>query len=123
MKSLAQEETYPLRCGICQNTIHNPSSVYQSKLLFIPVCEQCQRTFCEEDRELILNMFLAYGGYFGQHPKDQFSLATVFATLKEEGQMTKETADEINIRVLHTALIHGITPEEYISELEELLLM
>lgn len=123
MKSLAQEEAHPLRCGICQNTIHDPSSIYQSKLLFIPICERCQALFPEDDRELILNMFLAYGGYFGQHPKDTFSITNTFKILGEQGQMTKDTIDEINIRVLHTALIHGFTPEEYISKLEELLLI
>jgi len=121
MNSLAKNNKYPLRCGICHHIINNPSSVYQSKILYIPVCENCRTIFSEADINLVLNMFLAYGGHFGQYPKEEFSLPIILKSLGIEGESMKTQLEEINIRMMHVAFLHGITPKEYISRLREIL--
>ncbi|MFX1269829.1 MAG: hypothetical protein ACFFAK_17855 [Promethearchaeota archaeon] len=64
----------------------------------------------------MVNLFNAYGGYFGKYKKLKSS---VFKRLKElnEADMSKESissaSDEINLQLLHAALLFGFSPQEY----------
>jgi len=121
MKSLSQPKESNLICGICHNTIIDPSKAFQSKFLLIPACEECTRKFSEENLEMMLNMFLVYGGYFGQNPRRNLSVKALVKRIDEVDNEDGRMIEEINIRMMHTALIHGIPPEKYLSELEDLL--
>jgi len=121
MKSLSHPQESNLICGICHNTILDLSQAYQSEFLLIPACEECVKKFSEEHLEMMLNMFLAYGGYFGQTPRKDFSIEALVKHFDEVDNEDGHMIEEINIRMMHTALIHGIHPEKYLSELENLL--
>ncbi|MBD3196976.1 MAG: hypothetical protein GF317_18125 [Candidatus Lokiarchaeota archaeon] len=124
MRSIAKERTYfssSLRCGICHSNISSTSHIFQSKILHIPVCTRCRHHFPEEDIELMLNMFIAYGGYYGKLSCQDFSLAQIFKS-EEFPNETVNQPQQVNIKLLHSALLHGISPRELILQLEEFIL-
>jgi hypothetical protein len=65
-------------------------------------------------------MFLAYGGYFGKEPKENFSFNTLISQIDQIDTKQGNTVEIINIRMMHTALIHGLGPQEYLDYLEKL---
>ncbi|MBD3213817.1 MAG: hypothetical protein GF311_14505 [Candidatus Lokiarchaeota archaeon] len=108
-------------CGICRNPIRDPAHAYQSQFLLIPACSICRAHFSEDDLEMMLNMFLAYGGYFGKKPKENFSFNTLISHIDQIDAKQGNMVEIINIRIMHTALIHGIRPQEYLDYLEKLI--
>jgi hypothetical protein len=70
---------------------------------------------------MMLNMFLAYGGYFGKEPKENFSFETFISQIDQIKAKEGNMVEIINIRMMHTALIHGIGPQEYLVYLEKLI--
>jgi len=117
---LTKEE---LKCGICRNNLKRGASIYQEGLTFGVVCEQCYRKNSQEDLELMANMFLAYGGYFGMERPKKFSVYKIIKKLMAKIQPGKEpdTLIEQNIKMMHQALIYGVTPREFIQGLKILL--
>ncbi|MBD3214921.1 MAG: hypothetical protein GF311_20075 [Candidatus Lokiarchaeota archaeon] len=118
MKSVSKILKQNNICGICNNKIDNPMNTYTSKFIPIPACEECSRKYSDEDLEIMLNMFLAYGGYFGQFHQKHFSLKKSLDNMRQITRAGVERAEEMNILLLHTALLHGIPPHQYFSELE-----
>ena len=102
-------------CDICKEKIKHRATFYQSGVHSRVLCEICYKRFPKNDIELMINLFNAYGGYFGKFKKLKSS---VFKRLKElnEADMSKEnvfSADEINLQLLHAALLFGFSPQEY----------
>ncbi|MFX0001732.1 MAG: hypothetical protein ACFE9Q_11255 [Candidatus Hodarchaeota archaeon] len=112
-----------IKCGICHAEIENSATIYQDGLHFGVVCEKCYKTNSREDLELMANMFLAYGGYFGMIKDSNYSL---YKTLKRVVSQisTKEkdiSVEKLNIKLMHQVLLHGITPHQFIQGLKILL--
>jgi hypothetical protein len=112
-----------VRCGICRNDIKRGASIYQEGLTFGIVCEQCYKSNSQEDLELMANLFLAYGGYFGKLKSNKFSVYKTIRKLMANFQPGKDldTLIELNIKMMHQALLYGITPQELIQGLKILL--
>lgn len=112
-----------VKCGICRNEIIRGASIYQEGLTFGVVCEKCYKNNSQEDLELMANLFLAYGGYFGKLKQNKFSAYKTIKKLMSEIQPGKEpdTLIELNIKMMHQALLCGITPQELIQGLKILL--
>ncbi len=89
---------------------------------FAIICDDCNKKFSERDIDLMINMFLAYGGFFGELKEKPFSVEEsvkkVLGSLKEHKFFTD--IQECNVRLLHQALLHGINPQEYIEKLQTL---
>ncbi|TFG01389.1 MAG: hypothetical protein EU539_14090 [Promethearchaeota archaeon] len=109
-----------LKCAICHECINQNSNYFQSKCSFNLICEDCSRRFSEEDIELVISIFFLFGGYFGKTKKLKFSILEVLGNLinhfENDGDEMK--LDSINIRLLHQALLHGITPQEFVKKVE-----
>ena len=63
----------------------------------------------------MLNLFNAYGGYFGKFKKLK---ASVYKRLKEFNESSLRNnnflkADRVNLQLFHAALLFGFTPREY----------
>ena len=114
----------PIKCAICRADIKNHSRAYQSRSTFAVVCRECRRKLTEDDIELMLNLFLAYGGYFGKLKDVSFSLEdTLKEILNDAGNKGEEfDLGEVNSRMVHKALLHGHPPQEYIDVLKSILL-
>jgi len=113
----------PIKYGICRSEIKKGAQIYQEGLHFGIVCSQCHNNISKEDLELMANMFLAYGGYFGKLKDPRFSIGAILKDLLKENKVDKTCAsiDELNIKLLHRALIHGLTPQQFIRGLEILI--
>jgi transcription elongation factor Elf1 len=113
--SSKKKVTKSILCSICQQELHNKAVLYQSAVNDRIICEKCYRRFSREDIELMINLFNAYGGYFGKFQKLK---ASVYKRIKELNgfkvrQDNLSNADSINLQLLHAALQFGFTPKEY----------
>ena len=111
-----------LKCSICRADIKENSTVYQSKTNYGIVCDSCCQNFSEEDIELVLTLFLTYGGYFGKLPKEQFSFHKDLKEIQDSVDVKEDSTQilEINTRLLHKSLLHGLYPEQYQAQLKRL---
>lgn len=106
-----------LKCSICRTDIKNRHKVYQSSLKLGIICDMCQQRFSDEDIEMIINMFFAFGEYFGARDRSKFSIKDIileFALNLDEGKVNFHSQ---NIKMWHKVLTHGITPKEFLKEL------
>ncbi len=62
-------------------------------------------------------MFFAFGGYFGQFNKSEFSIQNVVVEFAEQLDSGNSTFHLQNVKMWHKVLTHGITPEEFLEEL------
>ncbi len=122
-KSDRRRSDHSVKCGICRAEIEDRAQIFQSGINLGVVCEDCYKRFSAEDLEMMGNMFIAYGGYFGMRKDSKFSvikiLEKVLQDTLEEGN--KVDSEKINIRLMHMALLHGVTPEQYIKNLNLLI--
>ena len=111
-----------LKCSICRADIKENSTIYQSKTNYGIVCDSCYQNFSEEDIELVLTLFLTYGGYFGKLPKEQFSFHEALKEIQDSVDEKENSTQilEINTRLLHRSLLHGLYPEQYQAQLKRL---
>jgi len=105
-----------LRCFICRKKIVNVSSCYQTSETSSIVCKKCYDRFSTEDLEVISQLFIAYGGYFGQYPPSEFSIFSELVNVMKN----IHDPEDINIQLLHRALLHGITIQKYVEILNSL---
>ena len=112
-KSLSVSSEKTLKCGICRADIVDKSFIYQSKSYGALICQDCCNMFSKEDIELILDLFIAYGGYF--------SLVSMLDKLEKKDGHVTEPFEKLTVIFFHNALLHGISPQEYINQLEALI--
>ncbi|MBD3195375.1 MAG: hypothetical protein GF317_09985 [Candidatus Lokiarchaeota archaeon] len=120
MRSLADDQGYmnrTLRCGICHKVMDHSEEIFQSQELYIPVCITCLHRFTEDDIELMLNIFLVFGGYFGKFSSDLFCLSKIFNRLDQK-RIRYEDIEQLNVKLLHTAILHGLSPKDFLKRLK-----
>jgi len=112
-----------VRCSICHCKIGETSNIYQSSFNLSVICEKCWKKFTKEDIELISNLFISYGGYFGKYEDSMVSIEDIVKKMikKIESGSKKIELNELNVRILHEALLHGFTSKNYIRELQNYL--
>ena len=91
--------------------------MYQTSLKLGVICRSCRKLFPEEDIEMIVNIFFAYGGYFGKYDKSEFSIDDVIVEFAEQLSLDNSKFHSQNVKMWHKVLIHGITPKEFLEEL------
>ncbi len=106
-----------LKCSICRADIKDRHKVYQSSLKLGIICNTCKRRFSEEDVEMIINIFLAFGGFFGEHDKSKFFLKDIILEFAIELDDRKTNFHSQNVKMWHKVLSYGITPKEFLEEL------
>ena len=107
------------KCAICDGT---SVKIVRLGHAFAVVCKYCLDTFSRKELELMHNMFLAFGGFFG---KNTNSKEETYQELKkiaaEYAQSGKDiTKIENDVKNLHRAFIHGITPMQLVQGLRVL---
>lgn len=89
---------------------------------FAVVCKNCLDNFSRKDLELMHNMFLAFGGYFGKHASSRENsyreLEAIAKEYAQEGFGVEKI--ESDVKNLHRAFLHGITPIQLIQGLRVL---
>jgi len=66
---------------------------------------------------MIINMFFAFGEYFGARDKSEFSIKDVILEFAVDINEGKVDFDSQNVRMWHKVLTYGITPREFLAEL------
>ena len=109
---------HPVKCGICHMEIVDRAQIYQAGLNLGVVCSKCYKKFSVNDLEMMANMFIAYGGYFGMLREAKFSFLRILEKILEEfHEGDAINSEQLNIKLMHKALLHGISPEKYVDRL------
>jgi len=66
---------------------------------------------------MIINMFFAFGEYFGARDRSEFSIRDVILEFAVDINEGKVDFDSQNVRMWHRVLSYGITPQEFLEEL------
>ncbi len=66
---------------------------------------------------MIVSMFFAFGGYFGQFDKSEFSIDDLVLEFAEQLDAGNSTFHLQNVKMWHKILTHGIAPKEFLHEL------
>ncbi len=106
-----------IKCSICRADIKDRHDLYQSNLKLGVICKTCRERFSEEDVEMIVNLFFAFGGYFGQFDKSAFSLDELVIEFAEQLDAGNSTFHLQNVKMWHKILTHGIAPKDFLKEL------
>jgi len=108
-----------IKCSICRTDIRGQHKIYQTSFTFGVVCSSCRKRFSDEDIEMIVKIFFAFGGYFNKFDKAKFSINEVIVEFAE--QLVNRGMDlcSANIKMWHKVLSHGITPETFLLELRK----
>ena len=109
--------TNEIKCSICRADIKDRHKVYQSNLKLGIICDQCRQRFSDEDIEMIINIFFAFGEFFGARDKSKFSIDDIILEFAKNLDKGKDNFHSQNIRMWHKVLTHGITPQEFLKEL------
>lgn len=106
-----------IKCSICRADIKDRHDLYQSSLKLGVICKTCRERFSEEDVEMIVNLFFAFGGYFGQLDKSEFSIDDLVMEFAEQLDAGNSTFHLQNVKMWHKILTHGIAPKDFLKEL------
>ncbi len=114
-KELERESHNFESCGICHKKIKQGNAFYSEEFHFKVICTHCYSINSDEDINLIANMFLAFGGYFGMLRDPFFPVNEMVKSLLNEIQTHKGIIplENLKMKLLHLALLHGATPEEF----------
>jgi transcription elongation factor Elf1 len=112
-----------INCGICSTEIKNRASIYHSGVYTRVICESCLKKFSTNEIELMVNLFTAFGGYFGKNKKPEYILYIILKELKEKSKFKENSFSlaEIKLQFLHKALLYGISPEKYFRGLKTII--
>ena len=106
-----------LKCSICRTKIKDRHKVYQSSLKLGIICNLCKHRFSDEDIEMIVNIFFAFGEFFGARDKSKFSIKDMILEFAIELDDGKANFHSQNVKMWHKVLTYGITPNEFLEEL------
>ena len=108
-----------IRCCICREKIYSMKGVYQSPSNYALVCQSCSKMFSRDDLELMMSLFFLYGGHFGEHEKELFCLEDALDSIGNSISLDFNDLNGLNQRVVHLALLHGLSPSDFNNLLEE----
>ncbi len=106
-----------VQCRICHNDTKKQSKIVKLGNNYGIICSECSKMFSLEDIDLMHNMFTAFGGYFGMLKDTLSSTYKIITNLVKEYNIQEKDlkATEVDVKVLHKALLYGITPRQLIQ--------
>lgn len=110
-------------CCICRSKVRDKASIFHTGVYFRVICEKCLKKFSTNDIELMVNLFTAFGGYFGKYKKPEYILYIILKELKNKSKYIGNSfiAAEIKLQFLHKALLYGISPEKFFQGLKTII--
>ncbi|MFX1497895.1 MAG: hypothetical protein ACFFBH_10235 [Promethearchaeota archaeon] len=105
----------PVVCKLCHNDMGMQPQIVKIGNDFQVICCKCAERFTNKERELIYNMFTAFGGCFGKL-KDETSYKVITRLMKEHNlKGSNIKLNMVDVKVLHEALLYGISPRHLIQ--------
>jgi hypothetical protein len=108
-----------VKCKLCQSDVKKTSQIVKLGPNYAVICRDCAEEFSPSDRELIYNMCLAFGGYFGKLRTSKTNNYKIIKSLSEEYRITKKEGNiaSLDVRILHKAFLYGISPSQIVQGL------
>jgi len=109
-----------VKCCICKQEIMGKHRFIELAMNYGVICPECDNKFDDDEIELISNLFTAYGGYFGSLKGKSGNSEINFiinrlSKLYKEGEQ-KIDINTLDIKILHQALLYGITPNQIMQK-------
>lgn len=108
--------SHKVKCVLCHNDAKEQPKIVKLGSEYGIICNKCGKNFSAQDIELMHNMFTAFGGYFGMLRSTISSNYKAILQLFEEYKKN-ETVKEIDVKILHKALLYGIRPRRIIQRI------
>ncbi len=112
-----------VKCVLCRNDTNLNVRIKKIGNSFGTVCEECAKTFNDEEIELMHNMFAVFGGYFGELSNSkELSYSKLEEIAKDYNEQNKDINNiENDIKTLHFAFLYGISPQQLVRGLKLLI--
>jgi len=112
-----------LKCSICRRNIKINANMFQTKLRLEFICDNCYLNHSKEELNLILNLFDAYGGYYGCekdiNAQNSEIIKKLAIEIKRKTRNNSIDLDSFKLKIIHKALLRGISLELYEKELKK----
>ena len=108
-----------VRCKICQVNVKKTSKIVKLGTSYGVICRDCAEEFNPKERELIFNMCLAFGGYFGKLRDKDTNNYQIIKGISEQYNISYEGTNltSLDVRALHQAFLYGISPVQIVHGL------
>ena len=109
-----------VKCSICKKEITGKHRFIELAMNYGIICGECDNIFDNDEIELISNLFTAFGGYFGAKKEDSAKNASKYIKQLSNIDRTIDNRIDLNtldVKILHQALLHGISPRQIIQSL------
>ena len=109
-----------VKCSICNKGIIGKHRFVRLAINYGVICQDCRERFNDTEIELISNLFNAFGGYFGSQKGE--SSDSGYQTIKRLSKFYRPTEKKINlnaldVKIIHQALLYGISPNQIVKSL------
>jgi hypothetical protein len=116
----AKKKKICLSCSICNKDIIGKHRFVRLAINYGVICQECNERFNDAEIELVSNIFTAFGGYFGS--KKGESSDSGILTIRKLLKFYRHAGNKINlyaldVKILHQALLHGISPNQIVKGL------
>lgn len=108
-----------VKCKLCKSDVKRTSHIVKLGPNYAVICRDCAEEFSSSDRDLIYNMCVAFGGYFGKLRTSKTNNYKIIKSLLEEYRITKKKGNiaSLDVRILHKAFLYGISPSQIMQGL------
>ena len=108
------------KCGICNSEILKRAAIHRSGVYIRVICDKCLKKFSSDDIELMINLFAAFGGYFAKNRKPDYIIYIILKEFKEKlnNKGNSISLPELKLKMLHKALLYGVSPDKYFQGLK-----
>ncbi|MEJ2296444.1 MAG: hypothetical protein P8Y23_16965 [Candidatus Lokiarchaeota archaeon] len=108
-----------VRCKLCHSNVKKTSHIVKLGTNYAVICSDCAEDFSPSDRDLIHNMCVAFGGYFGKLRTSKTNDYKIIKSLLKEYRITKKEGNiiSLDVRILHKAFLYGISPSQIMQDL------
>ena len=108
-----------VKCKLCQANVKKTSQIVKLGTNYGVICSDCAEEFSHADRELIYNMCLAFGGYYGKLRTQTTNNYKIIKSLGELYQIKNGAISitSLDVRILHQAFLYGISPTQIVQGL------
>ena len=105
-----KKSSFIVPCELCHNDAKGKPVIKRLGPKLGIICNTCREQFSDQEIDLMINMFIAFGGYFNQFNSSKKIQKTIINDMMREYDQKEQGRGkaEYHVRALHRALLHGI---------------